>query len=141
ATPTDLLVLMPHTDPKVKTLEISGVTLRSGRIERRHVTGPHKVAPIVVLFGCDTAGSKDDPAGYVPRFMAQGAAVVFSTLTMLLGRHAPAMSEQLGTLLQAQDRKPQPLGELVATFRREAVRGGQISALAVTAYGDADWKV
>ena len=140
-TPTDLLVLMPHTDPKVKTLEISGVTLRSGRIERKHVTGPHEVSPIVLLFGCDTAGSKDDPAGYVPRFMAKGAAVVFSTLTMLLGRHAAAMSEQLGTLLQAQGRTPQPLGELVATFRREAVRGGQISALAVTAYGDADWKV
>ena len=141
AAPTELLVLMPHTDPTVKTLEISGKSLRSGRIERKHVTGPHEIAPVVMLFGCDTAGSKDDPAGYVPRFMAKGAAVVFSTLTMLLGRHAAALSERLGSMLRAQDRKVQPLGEVVAAFRREAVRDGLISALAVTAYGDADWKV
>ena len=141
AAPTELLVLMPHTDPKVKTLEISGKTLRSGRIERKHVTGLHEIAPVVMLFGCDTAGAKDDPAGYVPRFMAKGAAVVFSTLTMLLGRHAAALSEQLGSMLRADDRTVQPLGEVIATVRREAVRSGLISALAITAYGDADWKV
>lgn len=141
AKPADLLVLLPHTDPAVRTLEISGSTLRSGRVEKRHVTGGQPVNPVVVLFGCDTAGSKDDPAGYATRFMAKGAAVVFSTLTMLLGRHAAAMSQRLVTALQDPARAEQPLGELVAAFRREAVRAGLISALAVTAYGDADWKV
>ena len=143
ATPTDLLVLMPHTDPAEHSLEIAGSkpTLRSGRIEARHVTGGKDVHPVVVLFGCDTAGSKDDPAGYATRFMAKGAAVVFSTLTMLLGRHAAAMSEQLATALLAEGRTEQPLGQVVATFRRDALRAGLISALAVTAYGDADWKV
>ena len=55
--------------------------------------------------------------------------------------HAAAMSQQLAAMLRAPDRQEQPLGELVADFRREAVRGGLISALAVTAYGDADWMV
>lgn len=139
--PTHLLVLLPHADPAVRTLEISGKTLRSGRIEKPHVTGNQPVSPAVMLFGCDTAGSKEDPAGYATRFMAKGAAVVFSTLTMLLGRHAAAMAQRLGTVLRDPGRAGQPLGELVAEFRREAVRAGLISALAVTAYGDADWKV
>ncbi len=141
ATPSDLLVLMPHTDPAVRTMEIAGHTLRNGRVEKRHVTGGHEVHPVVVLFGCDTDGSRDDPAGFATRFMKKGAAVVFSTLTMLLARHAASMSQRLAAALRAPDRGEQPLGELVAAFRREAVRGGLISALAVTAYGDADWKV
>jgi len=139
--PTDLLVLMPHTDPAVKTLEISGKTLRNGRIEKWHVTGGQTVSPVVVLFGCDTAGTDEDPAGYATRFMAKGAAVVFSTLTMLLAGHAASMSAQLAALLLDAGRAEQPLGELVSRFRRDAVRGGLISALSVTAYGDADWKV
>ena len=141
AAPSDLLVLMPHTDPKVRTMEITGQSLRIERVKTGHVTGGHEVRPVVVLFGCDTDGSRDDPAGFATWFMKKGAAVVFSTLTMLLARHAAAMSQQLASALRAPDRAEQPLGELVAAYRREAVRGGLISALAVTAYGDADWKV
>lgn len=141
ASPADLLVLMPHTDPAVASLEISADTRRRGQIEKAHVTGGREVHPLVVLFGCDTAGSDEDPAGYATRFMAKGAAAVFSTLTMLLNTHAAALSQQLAGLLVDPGRAEQPLGELVARFRRDAVRGGLVSALSVTAYGDADWTV
>lgn len=141
AAATDLLVLMPHTDPALPSLEISGTTLRRGRIEARHVTGGRDVHPMVVLFGCDTGGSDEDPAGYATRFMAKGAGAVFSTLTMLLNTHAAAMSQQLAALLMDPARGELPLGELVARFRREAVRAGLVAALSVTAYGDADWRV
>ncbi|WP_345801340.1 hypothetical protein AAIB33_18065 [Microbacterium sp. AZCO] len=138
---TDFLVLMPHTDPKAGSLEISAQLLRTGQIEARHVTGGQDVTPVVVLFGCDTAGSKEDPAGYATRFLAKGAGVVFSTLTLLLGRHAAQMSQRLATLLKDPSRKAAPLGDLVTEFRRDAVRAGLISAIAVTAYGDADWRM
>lgn len=142
AQPADLLVLMPHTDPKLSTLEISGVTLRRGRIqEKKHVRGTPEVNPIVMLLGCDTAGSEQDPAGFATIFLKKGAAVVFSTLTMLLAAHAATMSQSLATTLRDPARKAQTLGELVSDFRRESVRAGMISALAVTAYGDADWSV
>jgi hypothetical protein len=141
ATPTDLLILMPHTDPKTHTIEISGAELRKGRVEKPYITGGKEVAPVAVLFGCDTAGSDEDPAGWAGLFLDKGAAVVFSTLTMLLGRHATAMSQQLVEMLRDPERDGRPLGETVAEFRREAVRAGLISALAVTAYGDADWTV
>jgi len=139
ATPTDLLVLMPHTDPKAGTLEISGSTLPTARIEQTYVAGGQKVTPVMVLFGCDTAGSKDDPAGYATRFLMKGAAVVFSTLTMLLGRHAAAMSQQLAATLRAPDRAGAPLGAVVAAFRRDAGRAGPTSARGGAADSDGHW--
>ncbi|SFS14344.1 hypothetical protein SAMN04487846_2902 [Microbacterium sp. cf046] len=142
ATAADLLVLMPHTDPKASTLEISGATLRRGRIqEKKHVRSAADVNPIVMLLGCDTAGSQEDPAGFATIFLKKGAAVVFSTLTMLLAGHAATMSQGLAGMLRDPDRKAQSLGELVSDFRRESVRSGMISALAVTAYGDSDWSL
>jgi hypothetical protein len=150
---TDLLVLMPHTDFKTTALEISphpkgrkalkdeDIKLLRGRLERTHVTGDRDVTPVVVLFGCDTAGFEDDPSGYAGRFMQLGAAVVLSTLTMLLNRHAAEMSQLLAAMLLDKSRPEQPVGDLVAKFRRDAVRAGLVSALAVTALGDADWKV
>lgn len=136
-----LLVLMPHTDELAATMEIMGTTLHSARLESRYVTGGHDTAPIVMLFGCDTAGSTQNPAGYAARFLEKGAAVAFATLTVLLGRHAAAMARKVGEVLQDPQRSPEPLADLVARFRREAVRDGLIGALAVTAYGDADWQV
>jgi hypothetical protein len=142
ATSADLLVLMPHTDPKASTLEISGVTLRRGRIqEKKHVRSDADVNPIVLLLGCDTAGSHEDPAGFATIFLKKGAAVVFSTLTMLLAGHAATMSQRIAGMLRDPARAAQSLGELVSDFRRESVRSGAISALAVTAYGDTDWSL
>jgi hypothetical protein len=141
-TPTDLLVLMPHSVTQDKELEISGTRLRNGRIERKHVTGGHaNNAPVVVLFGCDTSGTTEDPAGYAGRFMAKGAAVVLSTLSILLNTHAAQMSQRLASVLREPSRAKRPMGELVTAFRRESVRAGLVSALSVAAYGDADWTV
>jgi hypothetical protein len=138
----DLLVVMPHTDPISDTMEVSGTTLRGGRFEgARHVTGTRRGQPVVVLFGCDTSGSQDDPAGWATRFMRARAGVVFATLTMVLNRHAAELSRRLAVELRRADRTAVPVGELVRDFRVAAVRDGLLAALAVTAYGDADWKV
>ena len=140
--PRDLLLLMPHTDDADATMEISGTPMERVRILESYVTGDDdRSHPAVVLFGCDTAGSDEDPAGFANWFMDLGASFVFSTLTMLLARHAASMSEILVRQLRDPARGEQSLGEFVAAYRREAVRGGQISALAVTAYGDADWSL
>ena len=60
---------MPHTDPKADTLEIAGKTLAGGRIEPRYVVAAADLNPVVMLFGCDTGGFTDNPAGYAARFM------------------------------------------------------------------------
>lgn len=141
AHPTDLLMLMPHTDPTKPSLEISGKALRRSRIEPKHVTGMNDVTPVVVLFGCDTSGSQDEPAGYVARFMQKHAGVVFTSLTMLLNTHAAHLSTLLATTLLADRPRKKPLGDLVTEFRRQALQDGTLAALAITAYGDADWTV
>ena len=141
--PFDLLVLLPHTDYNLPSLFIgSQVELRRGQIEPPFVTGGHDdLRPMVVLFGCETAGTGDDPAGFATRFMTKGAAVVFTSLTKLLGSHAAELAERLGVLLLDDARAKMPLSELLTRFRQEAVRSGLLAALAVGAYGDADWRV
>ena len=106
----DLLVLMPHTDPRADTLEIAGKTLAGGRIEPRYVVAAADLNPVVILFGCDTAGFTDNPAGYAARFMRARAGVVFSTLTMVKGSQASAMSRGLAETLMATGRTPLPDG-------------------------------
>ncbi len=139
----DLLVLLPHTDFSLPSLFIgSQVELRRGQIEAPFVTGGHPdLKPMVVLFGCETAGTGKDPAGFAMRFMTKGAAVVFTSLTKLLGSHAAELAERLGVLLLDDTRAKMPLAELLTRFRQEAVRSGLVAALAVGAYGDADWRV
>lgn len=145
--PADLLVLMPHNETGDHALEISGALLEKGRMKPLYITGggaasgAAAVTPVAVLFGCDTDGSDEDPAGWAGLFLHHGAAVVFSTLTMLHARHAASMTERLTAMLLDPARDGEPLGRLVSEFRREAVRDGLLSALAVTAYGDGDWTV
>ena len=139
--PTDLLVLMPHSDPRAVTLEVAGTTLAKGEIEKWHVTGGQDVTPLVILFGCDTAGFEDDPAGYATAFVQEHACVVFSTFTMILGSHASRMSQRLISTLMDPARTRVPLGEVLATLRGELAREGLLAGLSITAYGDSAWKV
>lgn len=143
AADTDVLVLLPHADVPKATLEISKATLARGRIEARHVTGGRGVRPVVLLLGCDTAGSGEDPAGFATRFLARDAAVVVASLTMLRAGHAARLAERLVIDLRtaASDRRRTPTGDLVTAFRRAAVADGLLAALAVAAYGDADWTI
>jgi hypothetical protein len=138
---THLLVLLPHTsyapDP---TLEISKEPLERGRIEQRHVTGGRDVRPVVVLFGCRTSGSRGDPSGFASRFMLKKAAVVFHSLADLKAGHAALLADRLVTLLRGQ-RDSASVSDLLMHFRRSAVHEGLLAALAVSAYGDADWRL
>ena len=141
AEPTPLLVLMPHNDD-MQGLEVAGEFLRRGRIEAPYVTGGHVgLAPAVLLLGCDTAGSQTDPAGFATRFMESGAGVVFSTFTPVLGSDAAEVGRRLASTLLDGGRPEQPVADVLRAVRRQAVRDGFPVALAVTAYGDADWTV
>ncbi len=143
AADTDLLVLMPHTDETALTMEISSTTLRRGELEVTHVTGARDVRPVVLLLGCDTTGSVVNPGGFATRFLENDAAVVVSSLAKVRGAHAARLAQRLVTDLRAAaaDRRRTPLGDLVTAWRRAAVAEGWPVALALTAYGDADWTI
>lgn len=140
AAATDLLVLLPHTDSGRATLEIRDVPLERGEIEEDYVTGDREeVKPIVILFGCRTAGTKSDPAGFAARFMQKGASVVFHSTTDLKNSHATELARSLtARLAQPGD---EMLSEALAAFRREALEKGYLAAFAIAAFGDADWRV
>ena len=138
---THLLVLLPHTDYSDPSLEISDDPLVRGRIEQRHVTGGRPVTPVVILFGCRTGGNHGDPGGFASRFMSKQAAIVFHSSTDLKNTHAARMAERLTTLLRDPARKGSSISELLTGFRRAAVHEGLLAALAIAAFGDADWRL
>ncbi|MFN0154628.1 MAG: hypothetical protein ACKVUT_09635 [Gaiella sp.] len=137
---THLLVLLPHTNYADPSLEISGTKLLRGRIEQRYVTGGRTVEPVVLLFGCRTSGARGDPSGFASRFMMKDAAIVFHSLADLKAGHAAVMAERMVALLRSA-REHVAVSELLTRFRREAVHSGLLAGLAVSAYGDADWRV
>jgi hypothetical protein len=138
---TQLLVLCPHTDYEKLTLEIGEANLARGRIAPRYVTGGRKVRPFVVLFGCRTAPTPDDPAGFAGRFVQTGARAVFHSSTDLLNTHAIELAQRLAIRLVEGADPPQMLSEAMTAFRRQAVADGYLAGLAIASIGDADWRV
>ena len=138
---TQLLVLLPHADHSAAELEISAKRLARGRIEPAYVTGGREVNPIVVLFGCRTTGTSGDPSGFAARFMQKGARVAFHSIADLLNVDASRLAIALATKLLDPARKPEMLSDTLAGFRRESVHGGMIVAFAISAFGDADWRL
>ncbi|HQD60950.1 MAG TPA: hypothetical protein PLS37_06995 [Propioniciclava tarda] len=136
-----VLVLMPHTTPDPPTLEVSNQTLHRASIEADLVTGGRSGEPVVVLFGCDTGGSADDPIGFATRFLGAGAGVVFASFTLLHAAVAPVLASRLVGALRDPGRRGQTVGRVLTDVRREALADGWLAALAMTAYGDADWEV
>jgi hypothetical protein len=138
---TELLVLLPHADYAAAELEISAKRLARGRIEPPYVTGGREVNPIVVLFGCRTTGTSGDPSGFAARFMQKGARVAFHSIADLLNVDASKLAVALATKLLEPGRKPEMLSDTLTEFRREFVHDGMIVAFAISAFGDADWRL
>jgi hypothetical protein len=136
-----LLVLLPHTDYKKATLEIGKSTLRRGRIASSHVTGGRDEHPVVILFGCRTSGTGGDPAGFAERFALQGASAVFHSVADLRNTYATELARRLHACLIRPGQSPRLVSDALAQFRREAVRDGFVFALAISALGDADWRI
>ena len=138
--PSELLVLIPHTDTGEALMEIAANDAGPGRVRARIRHGQRRLDPLVVLFGCDTAGNADDPAGYAGRFLpkerrsSSHARPCCSTST-------PPRCRNLLAALSREPARRRPGGRRPPRFRRTAVRDGLLAALAITAYGDADWRV
>jgi hypothetical protein len=114
---------------------------RSRRIEARFVTGGRDVDPIVVLFGCRVTRSKDDPTGFATPFARKGASVVFHSSTDLLNSHASELARRLVKELATAGRRRRMVSDALTEFRRKAVEEGWVLAFAISAFGDADWRV
>ncbi len=140
-----LLVLLPHqtTEQRAAALEIGdGQTCLGVQLERTFVRTSDDDAPIVLLLGCDTAVT-DDLQSFVSRFQNLGAALVVGTTASVLGQRAAPVAQTIAKEIAAaaKRRKPTAAGDLVTSLRRKLLAKGELTALCLTAYGDADWQL
>jgi hypothetical protein len=149
ATAPSLLVLLAHSAAD----DLSGTVLEIEQDERRSLadinpkylgpTGDARVGPIVLLLGCDTAIADQHYQTFVAQFRLQGAALVVGTIATVAGSHAAQVATSFVGALEgagAAADGPVAFGDLLRTLRARLLADGEVMALALTAYGDADWR-
>lgn len=125
------------------TLEISGTALAVDQLGETSICGPAAASPpIVFLLGCETGAPTISFEGAVAQFRRCGAAIVVSTTSLILGRHAATVAiEFLNKLKENQGNKKVTFGDIMLAVRRELLRKGCVVVLAVNSYGDADCRI
>ena len=141
-----LLILIPHTDNDevrdVVKMEIGNAQwLTADRLEKEFVS-QGTVRPVVLLLGCETGQQHVQFEDLVSQFMVGGAAVVVSSLTTILGRHAaPLAQEFVESIERLATNKKATFGDVMLDVRRTMMRKGKPMVMSVSSYGDADWKL
>ncbi|MBS0494238.1 MAG: hypothetical protein JSS31_09845 [Proteobacteria bacterium] len=139
-----LLVAFPHNEGREEDvlLEIGGKKLYTLDLPEDYVRTADGPAPLVLLLGCDVAGTAQDFSSHVRFFRQAGAAVVVSTIATVFGAHAVRVGELILAALMDHDEKTTPyLGELIRDAKRAALLESVPMALCVVAFGDADWRL
>jgi hypothetical protein len=137
---------LPHTeldDDDIAVMEIRGDKLPVGKIQETHVVGragrPH---PVVLLLGCNTDNAGLPFETFVPYFQDKQAAIVVSSVSKVLGRHAAPLARTFIEALVALPRNGNSsFGQAMLEVRRKAMLNGPPIALALKSYGDADWRL
>ena len=97
---------------------------------------------VILLLGCNTAAAGVEYEDFIARLRRAGASVVIGTVTYVLGMQAAPLAREFVRQLWAHPAAGAvPMGELVRSVRTQMVRGGNPMALAVAAFGGADWRL
>ena len=140
-----LLVLLSHTtkEQAAAALEIGeGETCLGVQLLPAFVRASEDDAPIVLLLGCETAIT-DELQSFVARFQDLGAALVVGTTASVLGERAAPVARAVATEIAAAAKRKKPIaaGDLITSLRRKLLAKGELTALCLTAYGDAGWQL
>jgi hypothetical protein len=141
----NLLVLLSHTteEQAAAALEIGEAETCLGvQLLPTFVRSSEDDAPIVLLLGCDTAVT-DELQSFVSRFQDLGAALVVGTTASVLGQRAAPVASAVAKEIAAaaKRRKPTAAGDLITSLRRKLLATGELTALCLTAFGDASWQL
>ncbi len=138
-----LLVLVPHTsknDFDEECLEICGKVIASGLIDGTYIAGGRQPGPIVLLIGCNTENIGIPFRNFAVKFMTGGSAIVVSTITHVLGRHAAPLTAELVEAIAAAPRD-MTFGELMRDVRRNWLKSDLPPiSLGLKCFGDARWR-
>jgi hypothetical protein len=149
-----LMLVLPHT---LQVLGVQGMEIGTNAQLAWTALTPDMIGtkesgapPIVLLLGCDTAVPDVAFESFVLKFRTNGAAIVLGTLAAVLGRYAAPLAEDLvRALREAADAAPgldvesdkATFGHVVRSARRRLMAKGQLMALTLSAYGDAQWRL
>jgi hypothetical protein len=150
-----LLVLLSHTveHQSVTALEIGpeegGSRLKLIELVPDFVKASPTDTPLVLLLGCDTAVERNEFRSFVGQFIDCGAALVVGTITPVLGEHAAPVAQSLirhlASAIADGDHAPEDhvstFGELMLRVRRRLLTDGDLTALCIASFGDADWRL
>jgi hypothetical protein len=141
-----LLLILPHTYDYMDQpgMEIgNNEQLHVLRIGKEHLgVSEDHLPPIVLLLGCNTEAIEIPFQGLVAKFRREGAAIVLSTLTPVLGRHAAPVAQATIKLLEKITKTDSlSFGDVMMRLRRMALAEGIPMALCLFAHGDADWRI
>lgn len=138
-----LLVALPHhvVTRGFPALQIEADQILSvNRITTNHVLPQNEpVGSMILLLGCNTANTAVQYEDFVNELRCHGASLVIGTLTYVLGTHAAQMAREfVAQMWSVPD--PAPIGEIMRDVRRRMLVHDNPLALAITAFGDADWR-
>jgi hypothetical protein len=141
-----LLVLLSHTTEIGSSLALEIGAEQRCRISQLlpgYVHTSSDQRPIVLLLGCETAVSDFGLQTFVARFQDLGAALVVGTVASVLGQRAASVASAVATELTEASARHTPVraGELLRDVRRRLLAKGELTALCLTAFGDADWQL
>ena len=140
-----LLLLIPHTacdSAQIVTLEIGGQELATDQIDPGYVhPQANPTFPLVLLLGCETGVKGIALERIVAKFRRCGASIIVSTTAPVLGRQAALVAARFLKKLKALSANSgATFGDVMLAVRRELLAEGLPVILAVSAYGDADWR-
>jgi hypothetical protein len=138
-----LLVTLPHNvqSSPFNKLQISATEdLALNRIRSDHVVpATVDVGPVMLLLGCNTANSEVGYQDFVNEMRSSGAAIVVATLTYVLGPQAARLAREFVRQIGSAGGQL-TIGEIMRLVRARMLAEDNIMALAITAFGDADWR-
>jgi hypothetical protein len=142
-----LLVALPHTvdtDTGFQALQVGPederIELRLNAIDPTYLGPPdQRPGPVVLLLGCNVANPKVAYQDFVRELRCSGASLVVGTLTYVLGQQAAPFATALVQAL-LDDQTDDEIGTIMRKVRARMLRQDNPMALAVTAYGAADWR-
>jgi hypothetical protein len=141
-----LLVLLSHTKELQKSaaLEIGkDQPCLLSQLNGSYVKASSDDHPVVLLLGCETAVTDFGLQTFVAKFQDLGAALVVGTIASVLGQRAAPVARTIATEFAAASKRLRPTatGDLLLAIRRKLLAKGELTALCLTAFGDADWQV
>ena len=146
ATDPDSLFLLVHTehnhDADDEQLEIGNGSFKLQTFinEKYIMDRDTDKRPLVILIGCNTQDTDNPGFDITSQFLNHGAPIVLSNFTKIRGRQAgPILMNLLEFLIN--EKNPSSLGHILLKLRQFLLHKGIMVSLALTAHGDADWKL